>query len=1035
MPHWIRSDWILLVIGAIAVLWFVMITKNGQAEQITAEEEFMQEDFGDSYSEKQLMKAVGLAKVAAEKLKNSQAEIARLKDELARTPSVVTTTPKPAHRCQQHSHFVPTCSTCQVWKARHPCEKCGDRCAVWAYGGACGCSCHSKYDFQSLDTFKLKLRINQLMEEKQKWQDMLKIQKRWLAEHHRRWHRPTMPPATTAAPTPEPTFPPPPTTAAPPPRPIVRPIIIKKQKRYRRKPWWFTRPPMPWRWHTHPPTTTPTPAPPTTPARPVVIRKKCRHRKRRPFPFPPGPFSHVCPDGTSNCWPWPTPPPATACPVTTTIPPTTTTLPPTTTTTLPPTTTTTTMTTTFAPTTTTTRTTTPGTTTRLPASPVTPTGGWKIFKWAGKYMAIRQSNDFNIECLGKETGQCLFASTVRECATNIFRYGGPGKGKTLKCGNDHKAVHGSSGYETGLHWCFLGKKNLSGENLNLAGIQGGDFQCMLYGGRYMPVRMSANQQDPECLTGGVQPPSCQWQATPEACRFVIQKWTKNNEVPPTRRCGDPNTVLDDGRQLSLAGGRAWGYENQEHWCSLARNGVDGAVDGKNVAPLPSTVKPNMNFVPMKVDTNLYYGVRLNADANTPECLGSTTVNGCASSTTEEGMRQLINTTSKAPYFHKKCDTKSMNTPGHWCDRAKQRLFGYDWRVLEAEPKRFIAVRKDKQQKVECLSSNGSTCVWTESEAKMQSVISSMGLYGLSSTCEASNRPWCGKAKSALELEESPAWVRDITSKESFATETFSPEAFDGFTVSGIDYGNQATTSSGFEGFAAPAKKWAWTPLGPQNVAAKKAPTTTRKVVTTKKAASTKKAVTTRRPTTVKAAATKKAVITTRRPTVRALTATTKRAVATTTARAAAPVAVATVKKIQPADAIPLVATKAASVTSRPTSRALVVPKAVGTVATTATRAVTNPLLGRTTTPAKAKTVVAAPAPTVAALAKQAANVLKVAAAPITTRITTKVVAKAPAPPVAAKVAAPKAVAPAAPKVAAATKKKLAAFTEAFYDLE
>lgn len=71
---------------------------------------------------------------------------------------------------------------------------------------------------------------------------------------------------------------------------------------------------------------------------------------------------------------------------------------------------------------------------------------------------IKINNEGNTECASLDGRNCLWSNNIESCNNYIKQYENSSQLKPLKCGQMHRSVWGSTGYESPQHWCSNGKK-------------------------------------------------------------------------------------------------------------------------------------------------------------------------------------------------------------------------------------------------------------------------------------------------------------------------------------------------------------------------------------------------------------------------------------------------------------------------------------------------------------------------------------------------------------------------------------------------
>jgi hypothetical protein len=76
----------------------------------------------------------------------------------------------------------------------------------------------------------------------------------------------------------------------------------------------------------------------------------------------------------------------------------------------------------------------------------------------GIFTPIRKNEIGDVECMSQDAKNCMWQTNDSECAKLISNL--PDRIAPLSCGNRHKEIYGSTGYENASHWCSIGKLKL-----------------------------------------------------------------------------------------------------------------------------------------------------------------------------------------------------------------------------------------------------------------------------------------------------------------------------------------------------------------------------------------------------------------------------------------------------------------------------------------------------------------------------------------------------------------------------------------------
>lgn len=89
-----------------------------------------------------------------------------------------------------------------------------------------------------------------------------------------------------------------------------------------------------------------------------------------------------------------------------------------------------------------------------------PPGPWRCFKDARRdFVPLRLSSGHDVECMAGDGKECAWKRSEKECtdmASNPISPLNP-----LTCGDMHKSLWGSTGYDDAKHWCSKGRTFLA----------------------------------------------------------------------------------------------------------------------------------------------------------------------------------------------------------------------------------------------------------------------------------------------------------------------------------------------------------------------------------------------------------------------------------------------------------------------------------------------------------------------------------------------------------------------------------------------
>ena len=176
----------------------------------------------------------------------------------------------------------------------------------------------------------------------------------------------------------------------------------------------------------------------------------------------------------------------------------------------------------------------------------------------GGLIAVRRNMGGDIECVSNDGRSCIISTNITECNRLAdISWQHAQTTKNLTCGAPHKAIFGSTGYDTTGHWCntanafFIKEKGGTPANAQI-------IRC----NELTPTAVIANrineQNNVECVSSMASGKlGCQIYPSKAACQAAIPTITVVNDP---LICGAPHQALYGST----------GYDQPTHWCNTAR---------------------------------------------------------------------------------------------------------------------------------------------------------------------------------------------------------------------------------------------------------------------------------------------------------------------------------------------------------------------------------------------------------------------------------------------------------------------------------
>eukprot|EP01016_Furgasonia_blochmanni_P024141 TRINITY_DN25_c0_g1_i1.p2 TRINITY_DN25_c0_g1~~TRINITY_DN25_c0_g1_i1.p2 ORF type:complete len:238 (-),score=99.66 TRINITY_DN25_c0_g1_i1:83-796(-) len=146
----------------------------------------------------------------------------------------------------------------------------------------------------------------------------------------------------------------------------------------------------------------------------------------------------------------------------------------------------------------------------------------------------------DIACAAPNGRDCLWTKSSAECSGVIGVWSS--NAPLLRCGADHKAKYGETGYSNPNHWCAKALRQY--------------WRCPSEFGQATAIGRNPNTNEIHCVGDGA---NCNWSMNDASCLDFLSKYdgSKVNFL----NCG--------GQHLSLYGGT--GYDSKGHWCARGQN--------------------------------------------------------------------------------------------------------------------------------------------------------------------------------------------------------------------------------------------------------------------------------------------------------------------------------------------------------------------------------------------------------------------------------------------------------------------------------